>query len=201
ANAATFLIYGALGVVLFLLMLMLQNVMGYTALRAGASLLPVNVLLFSLSPAAGRLAERVGPRLPMTAGALVASVGLALLTRLRPGGSYLTNVLPAILVFGLGLSSLVAPLTAAVLTSLGPSRAGLASGVNNAVARLAGLIATAVVPLAAGLGGLEQLTGAPLATGFRRAMWIAAALCTAGAAISWVTVRRGDSSEDGGSRE
>ncbi len=189
ANVATFLIYGALGAVLFLLILVLQNVLGYSALQAGSSLLPVNALLVLGSSFAGRLAERVGPRLPMSAGALVAGVGLVLLTRVQPGGAYTTHVLPGIVVFGLGLTALVAPLTAAVLESLGRPRAGLASGVNNAVARLAGLIATAAIPLAAGIGGLQQLGGAPLTEGFRRAMWICAVLCAAGAMVSWLTVR------------
>lgn len=189
ANAATFLIYGALGAVLFLLILVLQNVMGYSALQAGSALLPVNALLFFLSSRAGRIAQRIGARAPMSVGAIVAGAGLALLTRATPDGSYVTEVLPGIIVFGLGLSSLVAPLTSAVLESLGPQRAGLASGINNAVARLAGLIATAAIPLAAGLGGLQQLGGEPLAEGFRRAMWISGALCALGGVVSWMTVR------------
>lgn len=189
ANAATFLIYGALGVVLFLLVLVLQDVAGYSALQAGSALLPVNVLLFFLSSRAGRLAERVGPRVPMSVGAVTAGIGVALFARVHAGGSYVTDVLPGAVVFGLGLSAVVAPLTASVLEALGQSRAGLASGINNAVARLAGLIAVAAIPLAAGLGGLDQLQGAPLEAGFRRAMWICAALCCVGGAVSWLTVR------------
>lgn len=189
ANAATFLIYGALSVVIFLLVLVLQNVAGYSALQAGSALLPVNVLLFVLSSPAGRIAERIGPRVPLSVGAVLAGVGVALLVRVRPEGSYATDVLPGAIVFGLGLSAVVAPLTASVLTALGQSRAGLASGINNAVARLAGLIGVAAIPLAAGLGGLAELSGAPLEAGFRRAMWICAALCIAGGAVAWFTVR------------
>ena len=87
------------------------------------------------------------------------------------------------------MSMLVAPLTASVLEALGEENAGLASGINNAVARLAGLIALAAIPLAAGLGGLQHLSGAPLESGFRRAMWICAGLCVAGGIVSWLTVR------------
>jgi EmrB/QacA subfamily drug resistance transporter len=191
ANLFTFLVYGALGVVLFLLILVLQNVAGYSALAAGSALLPVNALLVFGSPYVGRLAERTGPRLPMSLGALTAGVGLSLLTRVGAGASYVSDVLPGIVVFGLGLTALVAPLTSAVLISLGKTRAGLASGVNNAVARLAGLIATAAIPLAAGMGGLEQVSGQSLADGFRRAMWICAALCAVGALGSWWTIDRG----------
>ena len=189
ANAATFLIYGALGAMLFLLILVLQNALGYSALQAGSSLLPVNALLVIGSSYAGRLAGRVGARLPMTVGAMVAGAGLALLVRLDRDAAYVTHVLPGILVFGLGLTALVAPLTSAVLESLGKERAGLASGANNAVARLAGLIATAAIPLAAGLGGMENPSGAPLLRGFRTAMWICAALCAGGGVVSWLTIR------------
>jgi MFS family permease len=177
----------------FLLMLQLQNVLGYSALAAGASLMPINVLLLIISPMAGRLAERRGARLPMTAGSLVAAVGMLLFALVRPGASYVTSVLPAAIVFGFGLSSLVAPLTTVALTALGEARAGLASGVNNSVARVAGLLATAIIPLAAGLGGAHSLSGATLANGFTRAMFICAGLCTAGSVISLVTMSgRGD---------
>jgi EmrB/QacA subfamily drug resistance transporter len=192
-NAATFAIYAALTGLFFLLMLQLQNVLGYSALAAGASLMPINVLLLIISPMAGRLAERRGARLPMTAGSLVAAVGMLLFALVRPGASYVTSVLPAAIVFGFGLSSLVAPLTTVALTALGEARAGLASGVNNSVARVAGLLATAIIPLAAGLGGAHSLSGATLANGFTRAMFICAGLCTAGSVISLVTMSgRGD---------
>lgn len=187
-NVATFLIYGALGALLFLLILVLQNVVGYSALAAGSALLPINALLVLGSGTAGRTAQRIGPRVPIALGALTAGAGLLLLTRAASATSYVRDVLPGIVVFGVGLTALVAPLTSAVLESLGRGRAGLASGVNNAVARLAGLIATAAVPLAAGLGGLQELGGAPLAQGFVRAMWICAALCAAGGVAAWLTV-------------
>jgi EmrB/QacA subfamily drug resistance transporter len=189
ANVATFLIYGALNAMLLLLILVLQNVAGYSALAAGSALLPLNVCLFFFSSPAGRLSARIGPRLPMTVGALVAGAGLALFTRVHADASYLRDVFPGALLFGLGMSALVAPLTVSVLHALGPWHAGLASGINNAVARLGGLIATAAIPLAAGLGGLESLGGSALETGFRHAMWICAALAAAGGVVSWATVR------------
>jgi EmrB/QacA subfamily drug resistance transporter len=188
-NATTLLVYAAMNGLLFLLMLQLQSVVGYSALQAGASLLPINVLMLVLSPVAGRAAARVGPRLLIAGGALVAAGGMLLFTRVQPGARYATSVLPAAIVFGTGLASLVAPLTSVALGALGERRAGLASGVNNAVARLAGLLAVAVLPLAAGLGGVQELRGGAVASGFARAMMICAVLCAAGSAIAAVTIR------------
>jgi Na+/melibiose symporter-like transporter len=172
-------------------MLELQNVLHYSALAAGASLLPINALMLIISPIAGRMSERMGPRVPMVGGSLIAAVGMALFARVVPGSTYLGSVLPAAVVFGTGLSLLVAPLTTVALTSLGDKRAGLASGVNNAVARVAGLLATAIIPLAAGLGGAESLSGPTLVDGFKRAMFISAGLCAAGSAISAFTMTGG----------
>jgi EmrB/QacA subfamily drug resistance transporter len=191
ANLTTLLVYAALGGLFFLLMPQLQNNLGYSALQAGAALLPVNAFMLLLSPPAGRLSARIGPRLPMAGGALVAAAGMLLFARIRPGASYLATVLPAAIVFGVGLAALVAPLTTAVLGAVGEREAGMASGINNAVARLAGLVATAALPLAAGLGGLERLDGPAFTAGFVRAMWISAGLCAAGAVVALVTIRRG----------
>jgi EmrB/QacA subfamily drug resistance transporter len=189
-NIATLFIYAALSALIFLLMLQLQNVLGYDALRAGASLLPVNALMLLLSPRVGKLAERIGARIPIAAGAIIAGVGMVLFTRVRAGTSYVDTLLPATIVFGLGLSTLVAPLTATALAAADRKLAGVASAINNAAARLAGLLATAAVPLAVGRGGAQQPRGAALATGFVRGMWISAALCAAGALVAWVTLRR-----------
>jgi EmrB/QacA subfamily drug resistance transporter len=189
-NATTFMVYAALTGLFFLLMLQLQNVLGYSALAAGASLLPINVLMLAISPVAGRLAERHGARLPMVGGSLVAAVGMLLFALVRPGATYVTSVLPAAIVFGIGLSFLVAPLTNVALTSLGEKQAGLASGVNNSVSRVAGLLATAIIPLAAGLGRAQSLSGATLANGFVRAMFICAGLCAAGSLVSVFTIGR-----------
>lgn len=187
-NIVTLLVYAALNGLFFLLMLQLQTGMGYRALVAGASLLPINVLMLVISPLSGRLAHRVGPRLPMVAGALVAATGMLLFARAQPGTRYVTTVLPAAVVFGTGLALFVAPLTTVALSALGEGSAGLASGVNNAVARLAGLLATAVLPIVAGLGGAATIGGAQLASAFVRAMMIAAGLCVCGAAVAAITI-------------
>jgi EmrB/QacA subfamily drug resistance transporter len=189
-NATTLLVYAALSGLIFLLMLELQSALGYSALAAGASLLPVNLLLLGISPLAGRVAHRIGPRIPMAGGALIVAAGTLLFVRVRPGASYATTVLPAAIVFGVGLAWFVAPLTSVALGALGEERAGLASGVNNAVARLAGLLATVVIPLAAGLGGTHDLRGATLSAGFARAMMISSALCVCGAVVAALTVGR-----------
>jgi len=188
ANIATVLIYAALGGVILFLVLQLQGNVGYSALESGASLLPVNALMLTLSPLAGRVAHRNGARGPMTIGALVAGAGMLLFSRVGPGASYLGTILPAAVVFGLGLSSLVAPLTGAVLAAAPTRDAGAASGVNNAAARLAGLISAAALPAAAGMGGLEKLSGLRLTQGFARAMWICAGLCLVAAIVTWISL-------------
>jgi EmrB/QacA subfamily drug resistance transporter len=195
-NATTFLVYGALSGLFFLLMPQLQENLKYSALRAGAALTPANVIMLVFSPIAGRASARIGPRVLMTVGALVAAVGMTLFARVQPGASYLTTILPAIVVFGIGLSILVAPLTSAVLSAVTDRDTGIASGINNAVARLAGLIATAALPLAAGIGGSAKIEGATFAAGYARAMFISAGLCAAGAVVAFITVR-----SDGGARE
>jgi EmrB/QacA subfamily drug resistance transporter len=188
ANITTLFVYAALSGLFLLLMLELQNVLGYSALAAGASLLPINALMLVISPYVGRLAERVGARLPMVVGASIAAAGMTLFARVHAGVSYLATVLPAVVVFGLGLSIFVAPLTAAVLAAAPPERVGVASAVNNAVSRLAGLLATAIIPLAAGISGANALQPVQLDRGFTRGMWISAFLCLAGALVAWVTV-------------
>jgi EmrB/QacA subfamily drug resistance transporter len=187
-NLTTLLVYAALNGLLFLLMLELQNALHWGPGTAGMTLLPVNALMLVLSPRAGRLAERIGPRLPMVVGALTAGVGCALFSRVQPGATYLSAILPATIVFGLGLSAFVAPLTGAALRAAGAHHASLASGVNNAVARLAGLLATAAIPLAAGLGGLRDVRGPALASGFARGMFICGVLCVLGAVGAWAMV-------------
>lgn len=189
ANGTTLLVYAALGVLFFFLMIQLQAVMGYGALEAGASLLPINLLMLILSPRAGRWAARSGARVPITLSSGVAAAGLVLFTRLDADSSYGAGVLPAVTLFGIGLALLVAPLTSAVLVVAEEGRTGVASAVNNATSRLAGLLATALVPLLAGVGGLADYTGDAFEAGFRRAMWIAAGLCVAGGAVAWLTVR------------
>src|SRR5712692_5557211 len=189
ANAITFLIYGALGGALFLLPIQLQRVVGLSALESGSALIPMTILMLLLSPLAGRISQRTGPRVPMTVGPFVAAVGLALLVRVGSGGGYWLTILPAVVVFGLGLSITVAPLTATVLAAAGPEHAGIASAINNDVARAAGLIAVATLPLVAGITGRAALDPDILSAGFRTAMWIAATLVAAGGALSYLTIR------------
>ena len=144
-NFETFAMYGGLGVLFFFLVLFLQQVAGYSALEAGASSMPVTLMMFALSIRFGAMADRHGPRFFMGVGPLVTAAGLALFLRLDADVDYLTDLLPALLVFGLGLSMTVAPLTATVLADADESNAGVASGVNNAIARVAGLVAIAGV--------------------------------------------------------
>lgn len=193
ANLTTLLVYAALTAALFLLVLQLQDAAGYSAVGAGAALFPITLLLLVLSPRMGGAVGRVGPRRLMTIGPAVASVGLLLFLRVSSPAPYLSAVLPAAIVFGLGLSITVAPLTTTVLQSVPSTRAGLASGVNNAVARVAGLLAVAAIPLAAGLPA--DPTSPAFSAGFHRAMVIAAILCLGGAAASFAGLRPGRRTE------
>jgi EmrB/QacA subfamily drug resistance transporter len=189
ANLVTFVVYGALGGALFLLPIQLQRVLGYSPLASGVALIPITVLMLLLSARAGRLAQRIGPRLPMTVGPIVAGVGLALLVRVEPGASYVAGVLPGVLVFSLGLSLTVAPLTSTVLAAASADHAGMASAVNNSVARAAGLFAVAVLPVAAGISGAGALEPDQFDRGFRVAMLLAGALCAAGGLLAFATIR------------
>jgi len=190
ANATTLAVYAALGVATFLVVVHLQVDLGYSALYAGASLLPLTILMFLFSARAGALAQRIGPRIPMTVGPLVVAVGLALLGEISAGDSYLTAVLPGVVVLGIGLTITVAPLTAAVLAAAEERHAGIASAINNAVARLASLLAIAVVPAVAGMTGTAK--GA-FASGYPTALRIAALVAAAGGVIAFGTIRRGAS--------
>jgi EmrB/QacA subfamily drug resistance transporter len=144
-NLATLLIYGGLGAALFFLVVFLQETAGYSALEAGLALMPITILMFFLSSRFGALADRLGPRLFMGLGPIIGGLGLFLLVMLDSDVDYLTELLPAMTLFGLGLSVTVAPLTATVLSDADQNHSGLASGVNNAVARVAGLLAIAAV--------------------------------------------------------
>jgi EmrB/QacA subfamily drug resistance transporter len=188
-NLVTFTVYAALGATTFLLVLQLQTVLGYSPLEAGLALFPVTILMLTLSARAGAVAARIGPRLPLTAGPVLAGVGLFLLSRVDDGSQWLTAVLPGAVVFGMGLSSTVAPLTATVLAAVEDRHAGVASGVNNAVARVAGLLAVAVLPAVAGIGGDATGVPADFSSGFQVAMTVAAALCWFGGGLAWALVR------------
>jgi MFS family permease len=145
ANLTTFSAYAGLIGGLFFVTLFLQQVAGYSALEAGLATTPISVLMFFLSPRFGRIASGTGPRLPMCAGPIVGGAGLLLLLRVGSDPGYLSDVLPGLLVFGIGLSATVAPLTATVLDSVDEHRVGIASGVNNGVSRVAGLLAIAIL--------------------------------------------------------
>jgi EmrB/QacA subfamily drug resistance transporter len=188
ANGTTFVVYAGLGVALFLVVVEMQTVLGYSALQAGTATLPITLLMLLLSPRAGRLAQRVGPRLPMTVGPLVVATGLFLLARIGPDTSYFSGILPGLVVFGLGLSFTVAPLTTAVMGAVEENHVGVGSGVNNAIARVAGLLSVAVLPALAGLETAS--TGTAFTDGVGRALYISAALAVVGSIISWVTIRK-----------
>lgn len=188
ANGVTFVVYTALGGVFFLLVAFMQIALGYSPLAAGAGTLPVTLLMLLFSPAAGSLAQRIGPRTPLTVGSLVIAAGLLLMTRIGPDAGYLTGVLPSVIVFGAGLTLVVSPVTATALAAVEDRDTGIASGVNSAVARVAGLLAVAVLPVAGGLTGEAFYEPAAMTDGFHTAMAICAAVALAGAVLAWLTI-------------
>ncbi|HEX4662020.1 MAG TPA: MFS transporter [Candidatus Saccharimonadales bacterium] len=180
-NLATVAIYGGLSVVGFLLTVFLQQTVHYSAIAAGLALLPVTLIMFGLSSRFGALSSRFGPRLFMALGPIVAGCGFLLLLRVGQSADYWTQVLPGVLVFGLGLTLTVAPLTAAVLGSIDAKQAGIGSAINNAVARIAGLVAIAAIGL---------VTGATLDIGgFHNGLIAMAALLIIGGVISAVGIQ------------
>jgi EmrB/QacA subfamily drug resistance transporter len=189
ANGTTLAVYAALGGAFFLLVVELQTELGYSALEAGSALLPVTILMLLLSARAGALAQRIGPRLPMTVGPLVVAGGLMLWTRVDAGATYVGAVLPGAVVFGLGLSLTVAPLTATIMAAAEERHLGIASGINNAVARLAGLLAVALLPALVGLDvSSSGQPGGGFDAGVDKAMAVAAVLSIGGALVSLLTV-------------
>lgn len=201
ANLVTFVVYAALGGVFFLLVSFLQVSLGYSPIAAGAASLPVTFLMLLLSARSGALAQRIGPRIPLTVGPLVIAAGLLLMTRIKPGESYLSSVLPAVFVFGLGLTLVVAPVTATVLAAADDRHSGIASGINNAVSRVAGLLAVAVLPVIAGVTGHKFYDPAAMTHGFHVAMIACAILAACGGVLAWLTIRSdvfaGTASEEG----
>jgi len=189
ANAATLANYLAIGAMFFFLSLQLQNVLGYSALEAGAASFPATVIMLVLSPQAGALGQRIGPRIPMTVGPLVLGAGLVLLAGVERGDDYVSAILPGVIVFGVGMTIFVAPLTAAVLGALPDAQAGIASAVNNAAARLAQLFASAALPAAAGLSATTAVGPGAFSDGYRTAMLIAAGVAVFGGLIAWTTIR------------
>jgi predicted MFS family arabinose efflux permease len=189
ANAVTFAVYAAFGGVFFLLAVQLQVVSGFSALAAGTALLPITVVMLLLSARFGQLSQRIGPRLPMTVGPAICAVAVLMMARIGRHASYVEDVLPAVLVFSLGVAVMVAPLTATVLAAVSSQHAGVASGVNNAVARAAGLLAIAALPPLAGLSGRSYDHPDAFGHGFRICLMITAGLLIAGSALAAATIR------------
>ncbi|MEU1342000.1 MFS transporter [Streptomyces sp. NPDC005827] len=189
-NVITLCVYAGTGGFFFLTTLQLQIVVGYSALAAGAAMLPCTVLMLLLSSHSGTLAQRLGPRTPLTVGPLVCGAGMLMTLRAGPGASYLQDVLPALLVMGTGMVVMVAPLTVTLLSSVDASNAGLASGINNAAARAAGLVAVAALPLLVGMGPDAYRSGPAFDTSFGRAMPLCAGLLAVGASVAFGTLRQ-----------
>ncbi|WP_212911047.1 MFS transporter [Streptomyces sp. TS71-3] len=189
-NLVTVCVYAAFGGFFFFVALQLQVVAGYSPFKAGISLLPTTALLLLFSAKSGQLGERLGPRIPLTVGPLFSAAGLLLILRVGPHTSYPADVLPALLVMGLGMVTLVAPLTATVLASVDTAHAGIASGVNNAVARAAGLLAVAALPLLAGAGPLAYRSATQFNGVFHRAMPICAGVLVVGSLTAAWLVRK-----------
>ncbi|WP_329136424.1 MFS transporter [Streptomyces sp. NBC_00670] len=189
-NLVTLCVYAAFGGFFFLTALQLQVVSGYSPLKAGTAMLPTTALMLLFSARSGALAERIGPRLPLTVGPLLCAAAMLLMLRVGKDAAYLTDVLPALLVMGAGMVTLVAPLTATVLASVDAGRAGLASGINNAAARAAGLVAVAALPLLTGMDDEAYRSPDAFDTAFGHAMPICAAVLAAGALLAAATIRR-----------
>ncbi|MYW18474.1 DHA2 family efflux MFS transporter permease subunit [Streptomyces sp. SID486] len=189
-NLVTLCVYAAFGGFFFLTALQLQVVAGYSPLAAGTALLPTTALMLLFSSRSGALADRTGPRLPLTVGPLLCAAAMLLMLRVGEDADYLTDVLPALLVMGAGMVTLVAPLTATVLASVDTARAGLASGINNAAARAAGLVAVAALPLLAGMGPEAYRSAPAFDAAFDRAMPICSGVLVLGSVLAFALVRR-----------
>ena len=189
-NAETFAMYAGLAILFFFLTIFLQQVAGYSALESGLTIVPVTLVMFALSKRFGALADRFGPRLFMGAGPLIASVGILLLLRTGMETDYMTDLLPALLVFSLGLSLTVAPLVATVLADADESDAGIASAINNAIARVAGLVGVSAVGLvvSSALVGDTFTANAESVTAFHQAVAICAVLLAAGGVLGAVGI-------------
>ena len=201
ANLATFFVYGALGSAIFFVVLFAQSVLGYSAIEAGVVVAPISLILWALATRFGRAADRIGPRLFLIGGPLLIALGLVLLGRLEAGASYWVEVFPALVIFSVGLSATVPPITATALKPAPEGLTGIASGINTTVSRLGQLIAVAaigaVVALVYDAAGnpfeLGERSAADLseaADAFQAAMWFAAGLAAAGALVSVIGLPR-----------
>jgi EmrB/QacA subfamily drug resistance transporter len=188
-NAVTFVVYAGLGGVLFLLPVVLQVVDHYSPLESGVALMPLTVVMLVFSARSGRIAASIGPRVQMGVGPVVTGAGIALLAMAPRSTSYVTGVLPGVLVIAFGLATTVAPLTSTALNSVSESHAGLASAVNNDVARTGNLIAVAILPALGGITGLSYLHPHALAHGFEKAVLIAGSWCVLGGIAAAIGIR------------
>ena len=188
-NVCTFAIYGALSGGIFLLVLQLQYVTGYSPLEAGLATLPPTILMLLFSGRAGALGERIGPRLPMTVGPLVAASSMLLYLRVDADASLVEVIAPGV-VFGIGLTILVAPLTTSVLASAPAEQTGVASGINNAVARIAGLLAVAAIPPLAGIAGADFASPEVFGPGYRNGMMMCAGMLAASGVFAAVMIQK-----------
>jgi hypothetical protein len=191
ANLLTLLVYGALGSMLFFLVLQLQVVAGWTPLKAGLATVPLTLMMLVLSSRSGGLAARIGPRLPLSVGPVLCGAGTLLLRRVDADTGYLTGVLPGMLVFSAGLVLLVAPLTSSVLAAAPDRYAGIASGINNAVARTGSLLAVSALPAIVGISGGDYQQADVFGTGYARAQLISAVLLFAGGAVAFLGLPAG----------
>jgi EmrB/QacA subfamily drug resistance transporter len=190
ANAVTFVTNGALGGFAFVFIPALEIIAGYSPVVAGSALVPVTAVTLLLSSASGRLAEHIGPRPQIVAGCLVCAVASVLAVRIGSHASYWTAVFPVAVLFGLGLASLLPPLTASAMNSAPDSQAGLASGVNNAVARVAGLLWIAALPPITGLTGAAYTHPAQFRSSFAQISWICAAAFACAAVLAATLITR-----------
>lgn len=191
-NIYTVVVYASLGGFSFFLSVHLQNVAGYSALKTGLANLPMTVLLLVGSPRAGALAARIGPRLPLTIGPVIAAGGVLLLRGVGPHANFWSDVVPGVFLFGLGLTLVVAPLTTSVLAAAEDRFAGVASGFNNAASRVGGVLAVAALPLLVGLSGAAYRMPTELAQAFRAAMLWCAGLMIFGALLALFLIQRPD---------
>ena len=191
ANGLTLLVYGALGAMLFFLVLQLQVVTGWSPLAAGLSTVPLTLMMLLFSSRAGALAARIGPWLPLSVGPVLCGVGTLLLRGVDEDTGYFTGVLPGMLVFSSGLVLLVAPLTSSVLAAAPDRYAGIASGINNAVARTGSLLSVSALPAVVGIAGADYENPTDFAAGYRQALLICAVLLFAGGLVAFVGLRPG----------
>jgi EmrB/QacA subfamily drug resistance transporter len=190
-NLLTLLVYGALGAMTFFLVLQLQVVSGWSPLEAGLATVPITLVMLAFSSRAGALASRIGPRLPLSAGPVLCSLGTLLLSRVGEGTEFLTGVLPGMLVFSLGLVLLVAPLTSSVLAAAPDRFAGIASGINNAIARTGSLLAVSALPAVVGISGADYQRPEVFGAGYSQALLICAVLLVGGGVVGFLGLRSG----------